>query len=264
MREIQYQLEARKERLQKLKKEKESALKDVPKGTLRVNKHGNKVQYFHRTDPKDPNGVYISAKNNELVRKLAQKDYDQRVLRTVEKELKAINIYLSKYPTQVAEQIYESLHIERQKIITPIEESQEEYIKIWENTDYERKAFLDDIPEFYTEKGERVRSKSEIIIADMLSKQGIPYKYECPIHLNGIGRIHPDFTVLNVRQRKEIYWEHLGMMDDSTYAEYALRKINYYQQNGIYPGDRLILTHETRKNPISQTLITKIIQNYLL
>ena len=26
--------------------------------------------------------------------------------------------------------------------------------------------------------------------------------------------IHPDFTVLNVRTREILYWEHLGMMDN--------------------------------------------------
>jgi len=70
-------------------------------------------------------------------------------------------------------------------------------------------------PELYTAKGERVRSKSEIIIADSLMRAGVPYRYEFPIILNGYGKIYPDFTVLNVGLRKELYWEHLGMMDDS-------------------------------------------------
>ena len=255
-------LKAREEQLQKLKTEKEKALDNVPSGTLRVNKHRNKVQYFHRTSPNDHNGVYISLKDNELACKLAQKDYDSKVLHSIEEEIKAIKAYLSRYPKRAAEQIYENMHIERRKLITPIRELDEEYIKKWESEKYERKEFYEDVPEFFTEKGERVRSKSEIIIADMLARQGIPYKYECPLWLKGIGRVHPDFTVLNVRLRKEIYWEHLGMMDDISYSEYALQKINYYQQNKIYPGDRLILTHETRKSPINQKIIKEIIGKY--
>lgn len=69
-----------------------------------------------------------------------------------------------------------------------------------------------------------------MIIADLLNKEGIPYRYEYPIQLNGVGWIYPDFTVLNVRLRKEYYWEHLGMMDDYSYAEKALQKISSYEQ----------------------------------
>lgn len=38
-----------------------------------------------------------------------------------------------------------------------------------------------------TDKGERVKSKSELTIANALYRSKIPYKYECPIILhNGI------------------------------------------------------------------------------
>ena len=43
---------------------------------------------------------------------------------------------------------------------------------------------------------------------------------------------------------KELYWEHMGMMDNGEYAEKAVRKISAYYQNGIYPGEALILTFE--------------------
>ena len=67
---------------------------------------------------------------------------------------------------------------------------------------------------FYTSKGERVRSKSEVIIADVLNREGVPYRYEYPIYIKGIGKIYPDFTVLNIGIRKEMIWDHFGMMDD--------------------------------------------------
>lgn len=142
-------------------------------------------------------------------------------------------------------------------------ETEEEYICNWENVIYEGKEIDGDIPKIYTAKGERVRSKSEVIIADILNREGIPYRYEYPIQLKGRGRVYPDFTVLNVRKRKEIYWEHLGMMDDTNYVESALQKIALYEQNGIFPGDNLILTYETRKNPINQKIVKLMIQHYL-
>lgn len=256
-------LQEREQYLLQMKKEKEKALIKVPDGTLRICSTGGRTQYYHRIDPKDVTGVYIREKDIQLARQLAQKDYDRKVLSAVEKELRAIRKYIENQPTTDAEQIYEKLHKERRKLITPIRETDEHYVQAWENITYQGKDFFESIPELYTAKGERVRSKSEIIIADTLNREGVPYRYECPIHLDGIGPVYPDFTVLNLKLRKEMYWEHLGMMDDPDYVGNAMQKIASYEQNGIYPGDQLILTYETKLHPINQKQIAGIIQHYL-
>lgn len=263
MEQITNLLEARENYLFQLKRQKEKALTNSPEGSLRICSRGNKAQYYQRNDPKDFNGVYIREKDMELAQKLAQKDYDQKVLCSVEKELNAIKKYLLNYPQLNVEKIYDNLHRERQKLINPIIEPEEQYIYNWEKVIYQGKEIDETTPEIYTAKGERVRSKSEVIIADILYREGIPYRYEYPLQLKGWGRIYPDFTVLNVRKRKEIYWEHLGMMDDSNYVENALQKIALYEQNGIFPGENLILTYETRKNPINQKIAMLMIQRYL-
>ena len=138
----------------------------------------------------------------------------------------------------------------------------EDFIKAWREMEYRGKGFREDAPEYYTDKGERVRSKSEILIANALNRNHIPYRYECPLYLAGYGTIHPDFTVLNVRLRKEMYWEHLGMMDDISYVENALQKITMYMQNGIFLNDNLIITYETKRNPLNQKVI-KIVMKKL-
>ena len=263
MEQIKSMLIARKNYLLQLKKEKQTALVSVPEGTLRICSHGNRVQFYHRTDPKDFNGTYIREKDARLVKKLAQKDYDQKVLRAIEKEIGAIDKCLEISPKKGAEQIFGTLHSERQKLVVPIRETDESFVRQWEQIQFKGKEFYEDIPEFYTARGERVRSKSEVIIADMLYREGIPYRYEYPVQLKGIGMIYPDFTVLNIRERKEVYWEHLGMMDDSVYAEKAVQKIVTYEQNGIFPGEDLVLTYETKKNPINQKMIMEMIKRFL-
>jgi len=112
-------------------------------------------------------------------------------------------------------------------------------------------------------KGEQVRSKSEVIIADALNRMKIPYRYEYPLYLQKTGTIYPDFTVLNVKLRKEMYWEHLGMLDDSMYAENVVQKLTSYEQNEIFPGEKLILTFETKQQPLNQKLIMQLILRYL-
>lgn len=116
----------------------------------------------------------------------------------------------------------------------------------------------------YYYKDERVRSKSEILIANALTKHNIPYRYEAPIYLNGYGTVYPDFTILNIRLRKELFWEHLGMMDDASYVEKALEKIDTYQKNNIFPGEKLILTHESAYRPLNTRIIDRMIECYCI
>ena len=61
-----------------------------------------------------------------------------------------------------------------------------------------------------------------------------------------------------------MYLEHMGMMDTETYAEEALERIHMYEKNGIFPGEKLVLTHETGKKPMDSRLLEKIICHYFL
>lgn len=263
MKELREQMAVRKQELLKMKKEKEKALRKAPEGTLRVCKHGKKIQYYHRNDPKDFNGKYIREKDLKLAAKLAQKDYDTKILRSAEEELQAIEKYLGNSPKLRVEQIYENLHPSRQVLVTPIRETDAEYVEKWSSLKYSGKDFVEGSPEFFTSRGERVRSKSELLIADLLIQEGIPYRYEYPIYLAGVGKIYPDFTVLNVKKRKELFWEHLGMMDDPTYADNAVRKIAAYVQNNIFQGEQLILTYETKQTPFNPKAVRELIAHYL-
>ena len=59
------------------------------------------------------------------------------------------------------EKIYCNEHIERQKIIDPIEMPWEQKVAMWKVKEYKGKDFQVDAPVILTEKGEQVRSKSE-------------------------------------------------------------------------------------------------------
>ncbi len=139
----------------------------------------------------------------------------------------------------------------------------EQQVEQWMSKTYTGKEFKNDTPVILTERGERVRSKSEKILADYFYHRGIQYKYEHPLYLKGYGTVYPDFTFLSKRTRKEIYWEHDGKMDDPAYAQNAVRKIQAYEDNDIYPGERLILTFETTKTVLDTRLIEKMICRYL-
>ena len=260
---IKENLEKRKEYLIQLKRQHIKKMKDIPKGRLRISSHGNRIQYYLRTDPTDFNGTYIREEDYHVARELAQEDYNNKALKAIDGELEAIEKYFKKYPKVNVEQVYEKMHIERRKLIEPMIEADEHFLNKWKGIKYQGKGISEEIAEFYTVNGERVRSKSEVMLADLLYREDVPYRYEYPLHLGGYGIIYPDFTVLNVKLRKEFYWEHFGMMDDPYYAEKAIQKIRTYEQNGYFAGRNLLLTFETRKSPINQKQIKSMIQYYL-
>ena len=112
-----------------------------------------------------------------------------------------------------------------------------------------------------TENGERVRSKSEKIIADKLHALGVPYRYEYPLVLDGNMKIYPDFMMLRMPEREETYLEHFGLMDDEGYVEKVMWKLNTYERNGIYLGVNLFITYETGRNPLNTKTFDRLIRS---
>ena len=53
-------------------------------------------------------------------------------------------------------------------------------------------------------KGEKVRSKSEVNIANMLHEKGIPYRYEEELQLRNGKIVSPDFTIF-VKNGESVY-----------------------------------------------------------
>lgn len=47
------------------------------------------------------------------------------------------------------------------------------------------------------------------------------------------------------------------------YAQNAVRKIQAYEENNLYPGKRLILTFETEKMVLNTQKIEKLVYKYL-
>ena len=54
------------------------------------------------------------------------------------------------------------------------------------------------------------------------------------------------------------------MMDDPVYANNAIKKIEAYEKNGIFPGERLILTFETGQASLNNEIIELMTDRYLL
>lgn len=250
-------------RLENITKIIKKRLKDAPTGTLRMSKSHNTLQYYRCTEKKK-SGIYINRNNIEMAQQLAQKAYDEKILKLVEKRLSQIQKITKDYDENEIEKIYLKERSERKALINPIEPTWEQKVKEWKSREYTGKGFREDTAVILTEKGERVRSKSEKILADYFYRNGIEYKYESPLYLHGVGTVYPDFTFLSPKIGQEMYWEHNGRVDDPAYAKNMVRKIQAYESNGIFQGERLILTYETEQTILNTSKIEQLAKRYLV
>ena len=233
-------------------------IKTFPEGSVMVLKRKSGVYYYN----------YVNADNYKYIRKddfktaeaLIQKKYLEDVLKSIKCESKVIKKIQNLYPNTVAEDVYGQLPEERKEIVKPIVLPDEQFVKSWQERPYTPKPISKDVPVYITMNGERVRSKSEMIIADRLFVNGIPYKYECPLIVGDNEIIHPDFTILRIRDRKIIYYEHCGKMDDPGYAEEMVERSVKYSLAGIVQGDSLFYTYESSTKPLDVRVLDNMIK----
>ena len=186
------------------------------------------------------------------------------MIQLVEKRLRYLEGLIRNYDDNDLEELFYKEHPAKREFIKPHEPTWEQLLQEWKSKPYIGKAFPEELPVILTERGERVRSKSEKIMADYFYRHGIEYKYECPLNLKGVGIVYPDFTFLSPKTYTEIYWEHNGRMDDPVYSKKAVRKIRSYEKNGIYPGENLILTFETEQMILNTAQIEQMVRKYLV
>jgi hypothetical protein len=121
-----------------------------------------------------------------------------------------------------------------------------------------------------TRKGQAVRSKSEVIIADLLHSKQIDYRYEQPLAMPDGSRRLPDFTITDDTTGTSYYWEHLGMLQRPSYRRQWQRKLAWYKSHGILPHDEgggpngtLIVTQDGDDGSISSAEIEALLDKLL-
>ena len=259
------ELNKRKKFLEKIVREKTAALaQSGPEGRLRCADRGGKPEYYWRKDGKDVTGAYIPVDEREFAAALAQRNYDQAVLNYAQEELCLITKLAKKRAAHSIEGVYEEYGFARKALVNPVWIPDDEFVAKWQKTKYKKRVFKEGDPEYYTKRGERVMSKTEILIGNILADLGVPYLYEFPLYLHSKGWIKPDFTALNVRTRRFLWWEHFGKMGDPEYCADNLEKILDYERDGYFPGTHLIITHETHDKPVDTRLLEVIARHYLL
>lgn len=235
---------------------------------MKYRKKGKNVYFYQQLlDEKSKRWrqKYIKKEETSLARSLAQKYYYMGVKTILEKQQRELRDFLQRYRPEEIDKVYEELSEERKHLVTPFSYSKEVILQKWKEESYEKGSFHMENLRFETEQGELVRSKSEVIIANILyqHREDILYKYERPLEVFVEGRtktIYPDFTILNVHTGKVVYMEHVGRMEDAYYVNEFVKKMNIYTSNNLLLGRDVILTFETLGNPLDIMTVKRIVQ----
>ena len=244
----------------------------APEGSLKYQKKGREIFFYQQYKNEESNkweNRYIKREELALAKDLAQKQYYTKLEPILKKGIRALRNFRKANYQEEAENTYSELSPIRKTLVSPLLLSKEELIHKWKTEEYESNPFYPENLRYETEQGELVRSKSEVIIANILynHKEDILYKYERPLVLLKEGNektIYPDFTVVNRHNGRIIYWEHAGRMDDSYYANEFVKKMNTYVANGYLPGKDVLVTYETMASPLDVSIVKRMVTEFCI
>lgn len=198
----------------------------------------------------------------QLAEQLAEKKYLQLQLQDLIREKKALDLYLKhqKAGPGSAEQMLID-EPEYRKLLSSNFKLSSQELQEWANSPYDHNAPYPENLILKTVSGNKVRSKSEMLIDMALYTHKIPFRYECALQLGG-NIIYPDFTIRHPKTGGLYYWEHFGKMDDPDYCYETGYKLRQYITNGIIPTYQLIATYETKDRPLDAQTVEDIVKKY--
>ena len=255
-------LERRKAEIQAALADIERSETGVVEGRLRISKSKGTAQFYCVKDKGDHQGEYIPKTNVKYIRALAQKQYNEKAKMRLIKEQKLIEELIAFQKNESEEVWYEEKMTFRKKLVSPFGLTDAKLSRLWLSEDYRTNPYKPDELVYETERGEMVRTKSEMLLANMYYSLGIPYRYECALPLqNGITK-YPDFTLLDNKRRMIIYHEHMGLIENEEYRRENIRKLDAYRDEGIYCGKNLLITYETKESPFNIGAIKRMMKDY--
>lgn len=244
-------------------------LHDIRSVSLRKSGRSNGHFYYYVCEPQTGKRIYLGTDSNREVQLIKEARFCKELLKRAEKDKQLIRHLIDEYCPLDYDTVNESLprtyrgaEILFGEPIQPDKRAEE-----WKRR---KKALKSSVPIIYPEDlkhtaidGTRVRSKSELDIANMLFTNNIPYIYECPHFFDG-EIIRFDFTALStIDYESEIIVEHQGLMDLDTYRGKYMHTLLTCLSNGLTPNADIFFTFEDMNGNFDSRQIWDIINTKL-
>lgn len=234
----------------------EKQMKGLPEGSLSVYEKKGK-RYYNKYDD---NGItYLGNDDTKEVQEMKLHGILQDLSKRFRNNESLILKFLEKYQDPNLENVKQALGRAYQDEHFNLFSKNN---KAWENQSYARNNLYPEQLKQKTLRGDPVRSKSEVIIANTYLAKNISYRCE-PLIQVGDKTLAPDFAVLVKSRDKVKYHEHFGMMHDSKYRENAMRKIDTYISNGFRPYEDIIFTFEDLDGNIDAQILDALIEMFM-
>lgn len=238
----------------KLHEKYNEEISTLPKGHLISCKRGNSYSFFH-IEGSDYKRKGIT-KDINLIKGLCRKQFLEELLKRLEQNIATLRKI--KLNDLSFETVYDALGNAYKRV--PLEYYNDENVN-WSNQPYEQSNYRPEMKRHTTSRGLKVRSKSEVIIAETLYAYDINFRYEEVMWVNEHQFI-PDFTIMTPSNRM-FYWEHCGMTNNPEYMRHHKWKMEQYEKIGIVPWKNLIVTYDTEEGIIDTNVIRSEILNKL-
>lgn len=209
-------------------------LQQAPKGRLIRKKSRGKLYYYVSVD-----GVRKSLyQQPKLMKKYLMKEKLEAQVAAIERNVPILERVIERYqPLFHLETVWDKIQAEQNKFYAE-----------------ERRHLFDGV--YY-------RSKSEMLIAQVLTSYGIQFKYEAELQVNGKW-MYPDFVIYRPKDGKIFILEHFGLMQNEEYRYKCFSKLEDYYQEGYVLWDNLILTFDKPGGAMDLDFIDKLVKLYLL
>ena len=222
------------EYMRRINAQVKSDISVMPEGSL-VHKFAKGHTYYYASN----NGKLISLQDDPRLRQLLmEKRWLKSQIHNVEKDIPVLERLMRDYAPLFP---------------NPME---------WELLEEEQNTYKKEERRHYY-KGVYFRSKSEVLVAMVLDSNGLEYKYEVALHING-RTIYPDFVIRRKRDGKIFIWEHFGMIFSEEYRQRMYRKMVDFHEAGFNPWDNMLMSFDSEEGSIDVDFIERMIKLYLL
>lgn len=198
--------------------------------------------------------------NKDMIRALARKEFSEKAYEILTNNLNALKGAADKQIPFDPDQILKSMgkayrllpeeyFFDRDKVIVRTGIDDDLLVKVKRHEEWWRKPYKEywgypENKDKTTSRKQKVRSISELVIAEQLYKYEIPFHYEEELEKNG-KVFAPDFT-FEGSDSNLFYLDYFGMMDNAKYARRNFRKLDDYYDAGLIPGDNLIVAFDSK------------------
>jgi len=237
-----------------------AVMRKLPEGKLTVSVVKGGLYYYSGTGK---NRVYVGTGDRKQIKDIQKRRLLEETIKRIDQNMLLMEAFLEKYQSTELETVVKDLP-KAYRMASAVQVHSEVFInaKKWEAKTYQKSTRNEADLRHKTQKGDLVRSKSEVIIANILYGRNIPYHYEEIVSINGV-TMAPDFKIAVVSENRFKFLEHCGMISDAEYRESFLWKLRNYIEDGYVPWRDVFFTFDDLEGSIDTLTIYKIIDQFL-